>query len=136
MLPLVKPRKPTRISLTPLIDVVFILLLFFMLSSTFSQWHQLSFSNTTQTNNTTAVTKTPNRFLLLGLNKIKHQDRTYNLDQLEFEVLTQSLSQQQAAIIVTPNTKVTIQELVNTLDYFKAHGLNQIHLTSSYTEPQ
>jgi len=34
-------RKPTRISLTPLIDVVFILLLFFMLSSSFMQWRQL-----------------------------------------------------------------------------------------------
>ncbi|KEA63706.1 Biopolymer transport protein ExbD/TolR [Marinobacterium lacunae] len=34
-------RKPARISLTPLIDVVFILLLFFMLSSSFTQWRQL-----------------------------------------------------------------------------------------------
>lgn len=34
-------RKPARISLTPLIDVVFILLLFFMLSSSFMQWRQL-----------------------------------------------------------------------------------------------
>jgi len=37
-----KARRP-RISLTALIDVVFILLLFFMLTSSFSQWRGVSF---------------------------------------------------------------------------------------------
>lgn len=34
-----QPRRKQLISLTPLIDVVFILLLFFMLTSTFVTWH-------------------------------------------------------------------------------------------------
>lgn len=41
LLEVVPARKSARISLTPLIDVVFILLLFFMLSSSFMQWRQL-----------------------------------------------------------------------------------------------
>ncbi|MEM7171619.1 MAG: biopolymer transporter ExbD [Pseudomonadota bacterium] len=35
------PRRRARISLTPLIDVVFILLVFFMLASNFTQWRQI-----------------------------------------------------------------------------------------------
>jgi len=35
------PARRRGISLTPLIDVVFILLLFFMLSSSFMQWRQI-----------------------------------------------------------------------------------------------
>ncbi|MGE0861018.1 MAG: ExbD/TolR family protein [Gammaproteobacteria bacterium] len=34
-------RRPCRIGLTALIDVVFILLMFFMLTSTFVRWHAL-----------------------------------------------------------------------------------------------
>lgn len=36
-------RKARKISLTALIDVVFILLMFFMLTSTFSQWKAVDF---------------------------------------------------------------------------------------------
>lgn len=35
-------RRAGQVSLTPLIDVVFILLLFFLLSSTFVQWRELN----------------------------------------------------------------------------------------------
>lgn len=37
-----KRRRVLQVSLTPLIDVVFILLLFFLLSSTFTQWRELN----------------------------------------------------------------------------------------------
>ncbi|WVM94262.1 MotA/TolQ/ExbB proton channel family protein [Halopseudomonas pachastrellae] len=45
-------KKRRGISLTPLIDVVFILLLFFMLSSNFMHWRQISLSSANQTENT------------------------------------------------------------------------------------
>ncbi|MDP3525331.1 MAG: biopolymer transporter ExbD [Hoeflea sp.] len=37
-------RRHSRLSLTPLIDVIFLLLLFFMLSSTFSRYSEISFA--------------------------------------------------------------------------------------------
>ena len=36
-----RPRRAARIGLTPLIDVVFILLVFFMLASSFLEWRAL-----------------------------------------------------------------------------------------------
>lgn len=48
------PKRRHAISLTPLIDVVFILLLFFMLSSSFVPWRQINVSmptGTTASNN-------------------------------------------------------------------------------------
>ena len=38
---LTRSSQPRRLSLTPLIDVVFMLLLFFMLATSFSQWRVL-----------------------------------------------------------------------------------------------
>ncbi len=49
-------RRRSVISLTPLIDVVFILLLFFMLASNFSQERSLSIIS--QSNSSTAVVET------------------------------------------------------------------------------
>ncbi|MBK1872239.1 MULTISPECIES: ExbD/TolR family protein [Marinobacter] len=43
-------RRAKGISLTPLIDVVFILLLFFMLSSTFITWRQLDVASPADSN--------------------------------------------------------------------------------------
>ena len=41
-----RPRKRPRLSLTPLIDVIFLLLLFFMLSSTFMRYGTLEIAST------------------------------------------------------------------------------------------
>ena len=38
-------RRPRRITLTPLIDIIFLLLLFFMLSSTFTRFAELPLMN-------------------------------------------------------------------------------------------
>ncbi len=38
------PRKKSLVNLTPLIDVVFILLIFFMLASNFVRWHYIELS--------------------------------------------------------------------------------------------
>lgn len=41
------PYKPARLSLTPLIDVVFILLLFFILTSQLNPWHRQTLAQKT-----------------------------------------------------------------------------------------
>ncbi|THK40217.1 hypothetical protein E8Q33_15080, partial [Methylophaga sp. SB9B] len=47
--------KRRLISLTPLIDVVFILLLFFMLSSGFTQWRQMDITAASESYNTDKI---------------------------------------------------------------------------------
>ena len=49
-------RRVVRVSLTPLIDVVFILLLFFLLSSTFAQWRELNITASGQVADSEAKT--------------------------------------------------------------------------------
>lgn len=48
-------RKPARIGLTPLIDVVFILMIFFMLASTFARERQIDLDARQTTAGATAV---------------------------------------------------------------------------------
>jgi len=51
-----KRRRGLQVSLTPLIDVVFILLLFFLLSSTFTQWRELNVATPGKTDSSEAKT--------------------------------------------------------------------------------
>ena len=78
-----KPVHRRAISLTPLIDVVFILLLFFMLSSTFIQWRQIDVSAPTEASSDTKT----QRILTL-----KSDQGLFSFDGLQYE------SQNEAAV--------------------------------------
>lgn len=54
--PVRSPRK--KLSMTPLVDVIFLLLMFFMLSSTFSKYASLELGRTTDVNESPAQTST------------------------------------------------------------------------------
>ena len=61
-------RRHSRLSLTPLIDVIFLLLLFFMLSSTFSRYSEISFSGG---GNATGTVSQPDVILSVGEGELK-----------------------------------------------------------------
>ena len=63
------PRRRRSISLTALIDVVFILLMFFMLTSTFSQWQALSLTSASA--DTHAQTSEPQLVLIYADGRLR-----------------------------------------------------------------
>ncbi len=120
--------KRQVISLTPLIDVVFILLLFFMLSSSFMTWRQLDLisPSTAETLNKEPIV----RVLNLESNKgvIRFEGQSLNMhDKQQLEKLIEG--QLEATYVLTVNAGVNVQAMVTLLDNLKALGAKHVSLS-------
>ncbi|GGB96723.1 hypothetical protein GCM10011352_23560 [Marinobacterium zhoushanense] len=117
-------RTPARISLTPLIDVVFILLLFFMLSSSFSQWRQLDLPIPT-------AAKADAREVILV--RLLDNDGTISIDgeQLSLmagERLSEVIAARQGVFGIDVAEGVHTQSLVRLVDALKLAGAETVSL--------
>lgn len=73
-----KAQRARRISLTSLIDVIFLLLLFFMLTSTFSRYSEVPL--TAATSGAQSTTSEPPLFARLGPDSVQINTRVVTLD--------------------------------------------------------
>lgn len=78
-------RRP--MSMTPLIDVIFLLLLFFMLSSTFSRFAEIELSSATA-GATTTDAPVERVFIQIGAERIVLNGETVTLDELSTQIGT------------------------------------------------
>lgn len=125
--------KKRRISLTALIDVVFILLLFFMLSTSFSQWRtiQISTASTVQTDNDIEIVT----LLLMPDKKVINtaQDKTYEAYQaISFEDL--SLKEADERVVLLPQEDVPLQLLMDATQHLKDIGIQNVSFGHSFGE--
>ena len=106
-------RRRRAISLTPLIDVIFLLLLFFMLSSTFTRFAELPLQNAATAPD---PADTPPLFL-----RVAPDGMTLNGTALTLETLNAALSERRgedeeaAVVLVSVAEGVTSQRLVDVL---------------------
>lgn len=126
-------RRPLRISLTPLIDVVFIMLLFFMLASTFTQWQQLSLSSVAKGKAIMSETL-PAQLFVIGALQVRHKGEEYLLDTAAFRELLVSFKTDGAHLLLTAESRANIQDVVLVMDHVVAAGLENVSLTSSFDE--
>lgn len=124
ILPVVSSRKKKLITLTPLIDVVFILLLFFMLSSSFIQWRSVEFD----TSSGRGSQSSPQRSLLLRL----HGDGRMDLagSPLEHNQLARQLAQSvrrdpDVSVSVEARDGVALQALIDAFDQLEQSGIKR-----------
>ena len=119
-------KKRRGISLTPLIDVVFFLLLFFMLSSNFMHWRQISLSSANQTENT------PDEILVVRVEsdagRVTHDGKTYQLSDLDgLRTLVAAAPEAVYAVEAAPEVKT--QTLVSLLDQLHRAGAQKVSMT-------
>jgi len=107
-------RRPRRITLTPLIDIIFLLLLFFMLSSTFTRFAELPLMNAGAG---AANDGPPPVFLRLGVDTLH-----LNGDGLSLDALPAALAAfapegdaDTVTLLVTLDAEVTSQDLIDLL---------------------
>ncbi|ASJ73237.1 hypothetical protein IMCC3135_15775 [Granulosicoccus antarcticus IMCC3135] len=125
-----QPRTGSLISLTPLIDVVFILLLFFMLASNFNVETSFSVQSAGNQSSATASTELASRVRLLGNDNFELDgqvlDRTgliEALKQLDIIDAGRALS-----ISVAEGTRV--QELLELIALAERVGLTRVTMES------
>ncbi len=104
-----KPSSRRALSMTSLIDVIFLLLLFFMLSSTFTRFAELELGSAAQS--ARAATETPPVLLQLGQSEIR-----LNANPVAFSELGPALQILGAAqVLISLGADVEAQRLVDLL---------------------
>jgi biopolymer transport protein ExbD len=114
-----------KISLTPLIDVVFILLLFFMLSSQFTQWQQLTLSSPSKAQNQADEYTVIRLITNDGLVEINH--REYRFDGIAaIQAYLQENTTDQVVVVTKPS--IVTQTVVTLIDDLKSAGISEVSM--------
>lgn len=128
-LDLPRGRSSRAISLTPLIDVVFILLLFFLLASHFHQWRALKLDTPAAVLN--ASHDTLSRALLLRV----HADGALDLNgepldpaQLRPTLAGYRKRYPDLSLVLESDADVPLQPLVSVIDSVVAAGIEELSL--------
>lgn len=106
--PRLSRRRP--VTLTPLIDIIFLLLLFFMLSSTFTRFAEVPLMNAGAGH----AEGTPPLFLQLREGDLSLNGRSMPLDAL-VAAIRDAKDGETATVLVTVSANVTSQRLVDLL---------------------
>ena len=129
-----KQNKSSEINVAPLIDVVFLLLIFFMLASEFTDFKTIDMTSPSETNTNI---KNENKPIIVNLSpegKIKVNNKIADLNNLN-TTLKNILKDDNAKkiIISTPeDTKINI--LVKTIDIIRNLGIDNIALLTKEQE--
>ena len=118
----------TKISLTPVIDVVFILLIFFMLATNFNKVGEINMDIAKET---TTASQEDIKILKIMV----HQDQTYMLDEKvysEDEILSMIQiaikDKSKYSIILTSKSNVTYQRFLSAMGFLKSNKIENIKL--------
>ncbi|MDX2463966.1 MAG: biopolymer transporter ExbD [Porticoccus sp.] len=119
-----KPKKP--VSLTALIDVVFILLLFFMLSSSFSRWQGVDLMSPLANEKVSGGKPNLIRLFKTGVMSI------YSKPDISLtETNISSMIDETKPSILLPDSDVDVQLIVSTLEQLSNLDVQNLSLGSS-----
>lgn len=122
-----QPRR-RRISLTALIDVVFILLMFFMLTSSFSQWRAVELNAPVQS--TSSDDDSLPQLLILGSDNSVHLHGS-DFSSSNFSLLSAnelSAFDFSKPLVIIPEADAQVQAIVGLLGKLKQLGFNKTTL--------
>ena len=120
-------RRRTLISLTPLIDVVFILLVFFMLASSFLDWQAIPLQ-VGDSDDATAVNKPRTLMLSLDQDQIKIDGQPVSLLQALNRARDFLAADPQRSLLIQPLADTSLQAVVKLLDRLQAEQLTRLTL--------
>lgn len=122
-----QPRRRTLISLTPLIDVVFILLVFFMLASNFLEWRSINLNSPAKANGRGSTIE-GSLLVEIRTDGLRLSGLPVSLEALAGKVAEQIAKTPDRGVFVKPSTSITLQETVTVLDTLSAAGATNISL--------
>ena len=117
--------KRRRLGLTPMIDVVFLLLVFFMLAARFGGMTQVPLSAAASGS---AAYEGPPRLITLAQESILLNGQEVRLSELS-ERLPPLMTNQDDVILLSAKAGATTQQLVTVLDALQEAGLSNVVLT-------
>ncbi|GAB3671773.1 ExbD/TolR family protein [Salinisphaera aquimarina] len=122
------PRRKHSISLTPLIDVVFILLVFFMLATSFTDWRPITLA--TGTSQATPGQTPPAVVRINADGTLSYERQVVPADALAARLKSARNRGDISAVIVQPNADADLDATVTALDTLYGAGVAPISLAT------
>ena len=124
-----RSRSKVELNVAPLIDIVFLLLIFFMLASTFIRPESIDLV----IHGPTSAASAPEKPLLVQIasnGSIKLNGLILSLRDLEMELRARTVGSLEPTITIQTEDDVSVQLLVQVMDEINTAGLNNISLSS------
>lgn len=122
----VAPRRKRSVSLTPLIDVVFNLLLFFMLASSLAKWSGLELATGSEAASNDDIPAAD--VYLLGEGELRYDERTYPLEELAVKLSSDLEAERISSVILRAEDGVRLHELIDSFDQLGHAGIQALAL--------
>ena len=118
----------TKTSLTPVIDVVFILLIFFMLASNFNKVGQINMEMTKESSSATNEDIKIIKLLIQQDQTVLSDGKVYNDNDLLIMIKLAIKDVSEYSIILTSKNDVTYQRFLSIMSFLKKNKLNNIRI--------
>ena len=115
-----------RISLTPIIDVVFILLIFFMLATNFQSFNQTDIKLSSEQ---ASISQSEKRIYLVEFNKdgeFKLNKETMSQKTIKNQILDSRTNDEEYMVVIKGDKDTEIQDILNVIADFKKDEINEI----------
>lgn len=116
------------VSLTPLIDVVFILLIFFMLASNFSQWSTIDVSAPAPSKNVQEKMEGTILVRISEQGRIDVGGKPVNIASISAFVSKALKENPDQKVLVKPHENLPIQKMVDILDLLRDTGITNFSI--------
>ncbi len=122
-----KKQKILRINIIPLIDIIFLMLVFFMLATNFNRTKEISFSvsNTKQAINESG--NQTNLIIKLKDDKLLIKNNIININDLEKDFFSKWNSLDFDRVVILNDKKSSIQSLISLLDLIKKNNITNVN---------
>jgi len=124
-----KRREPLGLDLTPIIDVVFILLIFFIVTSVFKKEELALMLDLPSSNAQSIQIKEEQIFIELSENKLAIKGIEVSFSSLEDNL--KEIKNKENAVIVRIDKKVPYERVVKILDLLQKYNLNNLALVTN-----
>ncbi|MFA5721658.1 MAG: biopolymer transporter ExbD [Aliarcobacter sp.] len=124
-----KRREPLGLDLTPIIDVVFILLIFFLVTSVFKKEELALMLDLPKANAKELAVKKEQIFIELSVDKLAIKGIEVSFESLEDNL--KAIENKNDAVIVRIDKKVPYERIVKVLDSLQKYSLNNLALVTN-----
>ena len=127
----ISKKKKLKINIIPLIDIIFLMLVFFMLATNFTRNNEVSFSVNNQKQISNQQNKDQLMILYLKKDKIFFEDKIIKLKDLENKYFDDWNAQNFDKIVILNDKKSSIQVLLNLMDLIKKKKIKNVNFSDA-----
>ena len=123
-------RQSLKVNIIPLIDIIFLMLVFFMLATNFDKNKQISFSVIKQKEITDQVNEKKLMILYLKDNNVVFNDKKLTLKKLELDYLKKWSELTFDRIVILNDQQTSMQMLISILDLIKKNKIKNVNFSN------